>query len=179
MLYARHWAIQIHFLTHVLHWHRHYSACLIALFFLVSSFMASLCSLFLFSTPILFSHPPLEQIIQLLATLFVSEFYFLKASVLFTLFCLWPKTNSILQKNIKSDFVLNLDWFSQNVQLVCLYKPALNQRNVGWRGGGLWKWSGRFHRRVESFVKKSATEDKRKKILVHKRCGCRTGKVNL
>lgn len=156
-----------------------YLAYLIALFFLVSFFMAFLCSLFLFSTPLLFPHPPLEQIIQLLATLFVSEFHILKASVLFTLFCLWPKTNLILQKNIKSDFMLNFDWFSQNVQLVCLYKPALNQRKVGWRGGGLWKWSGRFHRRAESFVKKSATEDKRKKILVHKRCGWRTGKANL
>lgn len=47
---------------------------------------------------------------------------------------------------------------------------------MGWRGGDLWMWSDRFHVSAESFVKKSATEDGRKKI-VHKRGGWRVAKT--
>lgn len=71
--------------------------------------------------------------------------------------------------------MLNFYWFIQNVQGVCICKPALNPGNVGWRGKGLWMWSGRFHKSTESFVKRSAAEDGKKKT-VHKRCGWRVAK---
>lgn len=175
MLYARHWAVQIHFLTHVLHWHKHLLGLLnCTLLSCVLFHGLSLLSFSFFCSTTL-SPPTFRANYSTVGYTICFRVLLFKSKCFVHIVLPLAKDQFDITEKYQIRFCVEF-W---NVHLVCLYKPALNQRNVGWSGGGLWKWSGRFHRRVESFVKKSATEDKRKKILVHKRCGWRTGKANL